>query len=242
MRAALFGTRSKAAWKRGTRADNFWLAAGDAKLDERCDPMPPITQDSLVAIQQELMSGESVVWTGRPKTNVVFHSEDTLLIPFSLMWGGFAVFWEMVAAGIWHPGTFRASPSWFVLWGIPFVVVGQYLIWGRFVYAAWKKKRTYYAVTNRRVIVVQDGWKRRTASAFVDTLPALTKEGGSGKCGTLRFAQSEPVFSRGRGWQVWDAMAIGNVPVFVDVEDVDSVYRLVSELRDRASLSRSNRA
>ena len=65
------------------------------------------------------------------------------------MWGGFATFWEMGAAGIWHPGTFRRVEE-------------------------------------------KENLLRRDQSA--------------------------------------------------DVEDVDSVYRQVAELRDRASLSRSNRA
>ena len=63
--------------------------------------------------------------------------------------------------------------------GIPFVLVGQYMIGGRFLYSAWKRKRTHYAVTSRRVLVVQDGWKRQMASAYIDTLPTLIKEGNS---------------------------------------------------------------
>jgi hypothetical protein len=121
-----------------------------------------------------------------------------------------------------------------MLWGIPFVLIGQYMIWGRFLYMAWKKKRTHYALTNRRVIVVQNGWKREMASAYLDSLPTLMKEGGSNGRGTLRFAQQDPMWSRGRGWSAWDAMAVGNVPTFVDIEDVDSVYRLVSDEREKS--------
>jgi hypothetical protein len=40
-----------------------------------------------------------------------------------------------------------------VLWGVPFVVIGQYMIWGRFLYDAWLKPRTYYGITNRRVLM-----------------------------------------------------------------------------------------
>ena len=29
-------------------------------------------------------------------------------------------------------------------------------------------------------------------------------------------------------------MTVGNVPTFVDIDDVDSVYRLVSDLREKA--------
>jgi hypothetical protein len=41
-----------------------------------------------------------------------------------------------------------------VLWGVPFVVIGQYMIWGRFLYDAWLKPRTYYGITNRRVLIL----------------------------------------------------------------------------------------
>ncbi len=199
--------------------------------------MPQTDPVSVMAVQPELASGESVVWAGRPSPRPIFHSEDRYLIPFSLMWGGFAIFWEAGVLGFWGANS-HAAPGLFVLWGIPFVVIGQYLIWGRFLYAAWKKKRTYYAVTNRRVIVVQDGSSRKTASAYLDTLPTLVKESSSGGVGTLRFAEPESVWSKGRGWSAWDVMAVGSVPVFVDMDDVGGLYHLVSELREKAVAAR----
>jgi hypothetical protein len=124
--------------------------------------------------------------------------------------------------------------------GILFVLMGQYLIWARFFYAAWKKKRTHDALTNRRVIVVQNGWKRQMASTYIDTLPTLIKEGGSNGVGTLRFAQAEPMWSGRRGWGGWDGMSVGSVPAFVDVEDLESVYRLVSDLREKARTAKAS--
>jgi len=194
-----------------------------------------MSSSSLAAVQPELTSGESVLWAGQPNRRVVFHKDDVMLVPFSLFWGGFAIFWELGAAGYWGSATWSGS-SWLfgVLWGIPIVLIGQYLIWGRFFYAAWKKRRTHYAVTNRRVIVVQDGWKYQMASAYLDNLPTLTKERRTNGIGTLRFNQAESMWSGRRGWGAWDAMTVGSVPTFVDVDDVDYVYRLVSELRERA--------
>jgi hypothetical protein len=38
---------------------------------------------------------------------------------------------------------------------------------------------------------------------------------------------------RRNNWGVWDGMSVGDVPVLRDIEDVDSIYRLVSEQRER---------
>ena len=39
-------------------------------------------------IQEELLTGETVLWTGQPLRQVIFHPSDWYAIPFSLLWGG----------------------------------------------------------------------------------------------------------------------------------------------------------
>jgi hypothetical protein len=39
--------------------------------------------------QPELVPGERIVWAGQPNRPVLFHQEDAILIPVSLLWGGF---------------------------------------------------------------------------------------------------------------------------------------------------------
>ena len=195
-----------------------------------------INQDSFVAVQPELNPGETILWAGQPNPRVIFHKQDLTLIPFSLMWGGFAIFWEAGVAGLWGSSGTHSGGPWTLglIWGIPFVIIGQYLIWGRFVYAAWKKKRTHYAITNRRVIVVQNGRNRQVASAYIDALPTLVKEERENGIGSLYFMQPGTVtFSGRRGSNAWNSMAIGAVPTFMDIDDVDSVYRLVSDLKEK---------
>jgi hypothetical protein len=205
--------------------------------------MPHIDPDSLAAIRPELTSGETVLWAGRPSPGVVFHkSVNEFLVPFSMLWGGFAIAWEIAAIWSLHSQPTHVGQSVFmILSGIPFVVMGQYMIWGRFLHAARKKRSTYYAVTNRRVIVVQDCQERQVAVADINSLPTLTKEKHSREIGTLRFVPAREPFAR--TWpempsdrlEAWDVMSIKHGPIFVDVEDVDSVYQLISAVQTNAS-------
>ena len=189
-------------------------------------------------IQPELMTGESLLWTGRPNPHVVFHSDDLYLIPFSLLWGGFAVFWEMGVLGYWGNGPKGGTPSIFMsLWGIPFIVIGQYMIWGRFVYDGWLKRRTYYAVTNRRALVVQEAWKRKTSWIYISLIPTIEREKGS-TAGTLWFGPKYPAFGgRGQKTRSMSRFDIGDVPVFADIDDQDTVYHMVLDLRERTDQS-----
>jgi hypothetical protein len=99
-------------------------------------------------LQTALVPGERVIWWGRPDPAVNFGTKDLFLIPFSLMWGGFAIFWEYNALTLEAPGFFR-------LWGIPFVIIGLFMIFGRFFWKRFNKRRTLYALTESRAIVVR---------------------------------------------------------------------------------------
>jgi hypothetical protein len=140
-------------------------------------------------IQPELMSGESVYWAGMPNPRIIFHSDDWTAIPFTLIWTGFFLFWEADALGMRGKASRHGEIKVFMaLWGIPFLVIGNWMVWGRFLADAWLKRRTYYAVTNLRVLVLQDGWKKKTSTTFLEPIPMIEREGAV--TGTLWSVQS----------------------------------------------------
>jgi hypothetical protein len=53
-----------------------------------------MTVDAQQVIVPELQSGESLLWAGQRRGGVVFAGADLLMVQFSLMWCGFAFFWE----------------------------------------------------------------------------------------------------------------------------------------------------
>ena len=188
---------------------------------------------SFDVFSSELLPDEKVQWTGQPNPRVIFHPEDGFMIPFSLLWGGFAIFWLLAASGIWD--FFMNKPAknnmgWFgIVWGTPFVLIGQYMIWGRFVNARWKKRRTFYALTNRRALIVVNGWRGRTAtSAYFDGLSVIDKRVRSDGIGSIAF-----------GGQVTSEWRAGRnnpprPPTFEDVDDADAVYQAAIRLQDEA--------
>jgi hypothetical protein len=184
-------------------------------------------------IQPELMSGESVYWSGMPNPTVIFHSDDWAAIPFSLIWTGFFVFCEAQSLGLWRTASRSAEKNTFmVFWCIPFLLFGNYMVWGRFLEDAWLKRRTYYAVTNRRVLILQEGWKRKTSTTFLSMIPNIEREGTS--IGTLWFGPKYPILGgRRQNKRSMSRFSIGEVPVFADIADLDSVYRLIMDLRDK---------
>lgn len=98
-------------------------------------------------LARELTSGERLLWSGRPRQGLLFRANDAFLIPFSLMWCGFALFWEGSVLT-------SDSPGFFKLWGIPFVIVGLYMVFGRFIVDIRQRRSTVYGVTSSRVIIV----------------------------------------------------------------------------------------
>jgi hypothetical protein len=180
-----------------------------------------------IQIQRYLQPDEKILWTGRPDPSRLISRSDGFLIPFSLMWGGFAIVWEggVVLAG---------APFFFWLWGIPFVVVGQYFIWGRFVYKRWDRRRTVYALTNQRALTLRGG---SLASVFLNRLPAIHQSVRADGSGNLEFGSSPGWYGRGSWANTgMDLFAPGTgVQAFYDIPDVAKVDRLVNQARSGRS-------
>src|SRR5262245_32065255 len=110
-----------------------------------------------IRLAPHLEAGERMLWSGRPPQGVRIHVSDAFLAPFSVLWGGFAFFWEYMVIS-------KGAPWFFAIWGIPFVLMGVHLIVGRFFWDAKRRSATYYAVTDRRIIISSGLWQPQTRS------------------------------------------------------------------------------
>lgn len=100
--------------------------------------------DEFEFVNQYLMGDEFILWKGKPEKGNLLSKNDVFFIPFSIFWCGFAIFWIIGAASTGTP--------FFWMFGIPFVFVGLYMVFGRFIHIAYTRNHTYYVITNKKII------------------------------------------------------------------------------------------
>ena len=174
-------------------------------------------------LRKYLLAGEKVVWSGQPKSGLIITPRDGLLIPFSLLWGGFAIFWEAMALSA------RGAPVFFPLFGLVFVLVGLYLIVGRFFVDAWVRKSMSYALTDRRVLIVRGFPFVKLTAISLDRLPNCDLTQRTDGSGTIRFGDVASVFSRAGGWGSWTP-SMDPTPQFLRIENVRAVFDQIQRL------------
>lgn len=167
-----------------------------------------------------LLPDERVLWQGQPRQGVILRAQDAFTIPFSLLWCGFAVFWEatVIASG---------APFFFKLFGVPFVLVGLYMVIGRFFIDAYQRKRTWYTLTDQRALIT--GSTRTTTERAIDLFgtPHISVDSRKDGTGTISFGggPSLPFANLTR------RRRRDQPPAFEAIADAASVYRLIMEAK-----------
>jgi hypothetical protein len=184
-------------------------------------------------VRRHLRPGEELIWAGKPDAGWRLGPSDWFLIPFGIFWDVFILLF--VASGL---ASVVASGEvfglFFVLFGIPFVVVGWFLTIGRFRSRAAQRRRTTYALTDRRVLAVETGSVDSVRSVFLQGLPGVGERIGRDGVGTLSF---EPVplmwaMYAGSGLE-WMMGGLSALPLqFFDIPDASRVAALIQEQRE----------
>jgi hypothetical protein len=173
-------------------------------------------------LRSRLEAGEQIIWEGRPLRLTYTFRGSPFVFVFSLVWLGFALFWEGSVL------SFENAPPFFALWGAMFVLFGLYIAVGRFWVAAREADRTWYLVTDRRVIIRTGAFSPRTIELSLGSLPMPQLDEGQRGIGTITFGPISPYTSTfGAGWPGIRAGA----PAFVAIPDAARVFRLIDRAR-----------
>ncbi len=172
--------------------------------------------------------GERLLWTGAPITGIRFTNRAIATSVFSLFILGFALFWTAGAGwGLWSgqwrnaEGFLKAFLILFPLFGLPFVAVGLYGVFGHYLADARTRARTRYALTDRRALIAIDGRERLLRSwpirpdTVVDFLP--------GPEASIRFATEVQVDSDGDKTHTRTGFEL--------IRDGEAVMRLIRQIQ-----------
>ena len=143
-------------------------------------------EDSYQWVKNILFADERIQWRGKPEKLRLLESRDAYLIPFSLLWGGFAIYWEYTVFTM-------GAPLMFKVFGIPFVLLGLYMILGRFLYKAFLLKRTSYVITDSRILRNQNGKIDILQKKYLPEMQVNIYSDGSG---TIRFRSEKSAARR----------------------------------------------
>lgn len=116
-------------------------------------PEEPLSGAIPAAIRKELNPGERLLWHGRPLDKIDLRNIPLIALPLT---------WVAGAGMIWIGGTllhiFKASWTGNLItvpFGVIFLVAGIYVLLGPFLQRVLRRG-TFYAITDRRVIVVHE--------------------------------------------------------------------------------------
>lgn len=152
-----------------------------------------ITDNSRI-IQSELGSNEKLLWTGQPNKGLLWHSADYILVPFMLLWMAMPSY---TLFSITTGQQKTTDPVEIAVLSL-FTAIGTYMVFGRFLIDAWLRGRTYYGLTNQRVIVVMQFFDKKVKSldiAFPYELEMVEKRDGSG---SITFLSPEEAGKKSR--------------------------------------------
>jgi hypothetical protein len=176
-------------------------------------------------IRPLLRPGERLIWEGKPDVAAYSSRGAWYLIPFSLMWGGFAIFWEYSVIS-------NGAPWFFVLWGIPFVAVGLYMIFGRIYVARREGAATAYAITDQWVLIMGGAFRRTLTQLDLRDVPTAQLEDQGRGLGTITFGSPLGLMRVPPGWPTMGMY--GRPPSFASIPDASRVFGLLQDAKAEA--------
>ncbi len=180
---------------------------------------------SATELSGHLDSGEKTLWHGSPPEGLLLRRSDWFVVPFSLFWLAFVVFWLAGVTGTFSDSP-RSPPVIFPIVGSVFVCVGLYMAIGRFFWDAYVRSQTLYALTNKRAIVLVRWPFRQVRSVELTAATRVeTEESGDGS-GSIFFGERMRMPAFAPSW-------------FAANNGIDFMFERVAGVRNLVSMVRS---
>jgi hypothetical protein len=182
-------------------------------------------------IEEELLPGERLLWADKPRTGIRLAWADLAALPVGLIVFSGGLLFVVVSL--------RSEPDVAgVLVGAYAVAFGLFISTSRLLTSAWRRGRTAYGVTTRRVIVVRNALSYLAKSQDLDTLSNLgmkKKKDGTGEIAFGPWGHDEAVWKmRFHPYAPMPSLAFEELANCAEVYDV--IVKARAEVRQQQSI------
>lgn len=178
-------------------------------------------------LSPHMLNGEELLWTGQPDPRNILNTRDIIMIPFAL------------AVGIPITLILPSSPYFYAAAAAAWVLAIA-AVTGRFYFRYRGKKRTRYALTSRRALVVsisEDDESLLVKNLPFESIVAVTHSQKNDELGTVAFELvmpekikiSKDKYNLGLNSPVFNSEA----PAFYDIHDSEELYKTIYQIRYR---------
>ncbi|NPV92180.1 MAG: hypothetical protein HPY50_15540 [Firmicutes bacterium] len=193
-------------------------------------------KDYIEEFKKYLEWEEKILWEGHPEANIFFTKWDIIYVPMGFF---------LILALLKTLTLEDILGIQIIILG-PIIVLYLFVIFGRFFFKYVNKKRTVYYVTNKRILVYNKSSERIIREIHIHSIKNITKDIHNNRMGTIEFGETPimQMFGGNTGFDYFETLErfaekLGKifygsgpmVPIFYDIKDAESVYRMVNELR-----------
>lgn len=158
--------------------------------------------------EKYLLKDEKIIWSGQPDIKIIFSNRDKFYIPLIILL--FVIIIYLMCL----------YDNFGLVLILPFIA--YYFLIGRFKYKKHKRKNTYYAVTNQRILLIDAlQWEDKGYTGMsIKDITHIEKEISRNGSGTIRFGYK----------LLFPKLIFGTpAPTFFDIKDAEKVYQIVME-------------
>ncbi len=182
------------------------------------------------SIKDYILADERLLWTGKPVKEIRLLPSEKIIMVFGAFWTAFSAFWiAMAYAGTAEMEGDAIMANIFPLFGIPFLLVGLYLMIISPIRAKRKRKNVEYALTDKRVLIFYNN-KIQSLQAFkYNEIQNISFGCDADGVGIVTFLSAFATMIGGNGLNVKSRRTAGTLYGFYNIDNVKKVYKIFCE-------------
>lgn len=179
----------------------------------------------------DLAPGERIIWQGQPTQGFRLAPQDAFAVPFAAFW----LFMVTMMFVLAFTGEMKeVDPLAYVIMPV-FLMVGLYMLFGRFLVDRAARCRTHYYLTTQRAVIEGGLLRTNGRSVNLAAAPEIRFRGRRRGRGTVQFGLTGMF---GIMPPSWPGASQFLAPAFHAIEDAERIYNLALKTQREAQAQR----